>query len=62
MRCPECGRAFSPEELTSTYVPLWPRIMAWYLVGSVIAVVLVAALACYWWRCLSRAAETGSGP
>jgi hypothetical protein len=34
-RCPECGTAFDPKEIGSSFVALWPRLLMWYLVTCV---------------------------
>jgi hypothetical protein len=32
-RCPECGTAFSVQEVSKPYLPRWPRLMSYLLVG-----------------------------
>jgi hypothetical protein len=39
-RCPECGAAFGPAVVTATFVPRWPRLMAWYLAACVAVMIL----------------------
>jgi hypothetical protein len=46
-RCPECGTPFDLREMASSYLPEWPRLMAWYLIAqtttcglSVVSIVL----------------------
>jgi len=36
-RCPECGNPFDPEELASSYLPEWPRLMVWFLTACCLA-------------------------
>jgi hypothetical protein len=36
-RCPECGTAFDPAVFAITFLPQWPRLMAWYLAACVAA-------------------------
>jgi len=42
-RCPECGTAFDPADFVDTFVPLWPRLMAWYLAAQIAACLLILA-------------------
>ncbi|HRR87077.1 MAG TPA: hypothetical protein P5316_18865, partial [Phycisphaerae bacterium] len=28
-RCPECGAPFDRQEMASSYLPEWPRLMVW---------------------------------
>ncbi|MBN2584508.1 MAG: hypothetical protein JXL80_15710 [Planctomycetes bacterium] len=35
-RCPECGTAFDPADFAGTFLPQWPRLMAWYLAACVV--------------------------
>lgn len=36
-RCPECGTPFDPQEMASSYLPEWPRLMVWYLTAACLA-------------------------
>ncbi|MBN2559410.1 MAG: hypothetical protein JXQ75_00580 [Phycisphaerae bacterium] len=42
-RCPECGTPFDPQEMASSYLPEWPRLMRYYLTGLMAATLLVLA-------------------
>jgi hypothetical protein len=35
-RCPECGTAFDPQEMASTFVTRWPLLLMWYLIVHMI--------------------------
>ncbi|MDM8008142.1 MAG: hypothetical protein QUV05_18535 [Phycisphaerae bacterium] len=36
-RCPECGNAFDPAEVTGTFQAKWPALLKWVLLGCVIS-------------------------
>jgi hypothetical protein len=42
-RCPECGTAFDPADFSDAFLPLWPRLMAWYLAAQAAACLLLLA-------------------
>lgn len=42
-RCPECGTPFDPADFADTFVPLWPRLLAWYLAAQIAACLLLLA-------------------
>ncbi|MDM8009026.1 MAG: hypothetical protein QUV05_23040 [Phycisphaerae bacterium] len=39
-RCPECGTPFDPEQMASSYLPEWPRLVVWDLTALCVAVFL----------------------
>jgi len=39
-RCPECGTPFDPADFVDTFVPKWPKLFLWLMVGMLGAVAL----------------------
>jgi len=42
-RCPECGTAFDRRQMSNSFLPVWPRLMVWYLGAYTASLVLAIA-------------------